>query len=76
MDTVGKNIKPSASGNLNLIFFAFIVGTIAGTIGSLFRLTLSHIDIIRDSIYSNVGNGGLLSWILPPLYGIIGNPAV
>jgi len=58
--------------DFSLIFFAFIVGAIAGAIGSIFRLTLVYIDVFRDRLYAGTGNSGLISWILPLLFGVIG----
>ncbi len=58
--------------NLSLIFYAFVVGAIAGAIGSIFRLTLSYIDIFRDRLYAGTGNSGIISWVLPLLFGVIG----
>ncbi len=58
--------------NFSLVFYASIVGIIAGTMGSIFRLTLTQIDVFRESLYANTGSSGLFSWILPLLFGIIG----
>jgi len=58
--------------NFSLIFFAFIVGAIAGTIGSIFRLTLTYIDVFREKLYAGAGNSGFISWVLPILFGVIG----
>ncbi len=58
--------------NFKLIFYAFLVGAIAGTIGSVFRLTLGYIEIYRDSLFASAGDSGFSSWIWPILFGIIG----
>ncbi len=58
--------------DFSLIFFALIVGAIAGAIGSVFRLTLIYIDIFRDRLYAGTGNSGLISWVLPLLFGVTG----
>ncbi len=58
--------------DFSLIFFAFIVGAIAGAIGSIFRLTLVYIDVFRDRLYAGTGNSGLISWIPPLLFGVVG----
>jgi len=58
--------------DFNLIFFAFVVGVIAGAIGSIFRLTLTYIDVFRDKLYANTGSSGLISWVLPLLFGVTG----
>ncbi len=59
--------------DFSLIFFSFVVGAIAGTIGSIFRLTLAYIDVFREKLYSSgAGNSGFISWVLPILFGVIG----
>lgn len=58
--------------NLKLIFFAFIVGLVAGLIGSVFRIVLSHIEKFRDILYSGAGSEGWISWLWPLLFAIIG----
>lgn len=58
--------------NLRLIFFALIVGIIAGLVGSGFRIILGYIDNLRDTIYQNAGEGGFESWVLPLIFAITG----
>lgn len=58
--------------NFRLIFYAFVVGVVAGTIGSVFRLTLEYIEVYRDKLYASAGDSGIISWIWPILFGIIG----
>lgn len=58
--------------DFSLIFFAFVVGAIAGAIGAIFRLTLTYIDVFREKLYSGTGNSGLAGWVLPLLFGVIG----
>ena len=58
--------------NFRLIFYAFLVGAIAGTIGSAFRLTLEYIENYRDKLYASAGDSGFTSWIWPILFGVIG----
>ena len=58
--------------NLKLIFYAFIVGIVAGLIGSAFRLFLDYISEFRNSLFNNAGDNGFISWIWPFLFAIIG----
>ena len=58
--------------NFRLLFYAFLVGLIAGAVGSVFRLTLTYIEVFRDSLYAGAGNSGLISWIWPILFAVIG----
>ena len=58
--------------NFNIIFLALLIGLIAGAAGSIFRLTLAHIDVFRHKIYEGAGKGGYESWILPLLLGVVG----
>ena len=58
--------------NFKLIYYAFIVGILAGAVGSVFRLTLTYIEIFRDKLYADAGNSGIISWAWPLLFAIIG----
>lgn len=58
--------------NFRLIFFAFVVGLLAGTAGAVFRLTLGYIGDFRDKLFADAGNSGIISWVWPLLFGIIG----
>lgn len=58
--------------NFRLIFYAFLVGVVAGTIGSIFRLALEYIEVYRDKLYASAGESGFNSWVWPILFGIVG----
>jgi len=58
--------------NLKLIFYAFIIGIIAGLIGSAFRIILGYISDFRDTLYLGAGTNGITSWLWPLLFAIIG----
>ena len=58
--------------NFKLIFYAFLVGVVAGTIGSIFRLALEYIEVYRDKLYASAGESGFNSWVWPILFGIVG----
>lgn len=58
--------------NIKLIFYAFIVGIIAGGIGSAFRIILGYINDFRTTIYNGAGDNGIISWLWPFLFAIIG----
>ena len=60
------------SKNFKLIFLALIVGLLAGLVGSVFRLTLSYIEGFRDNLFASAGDSGIMSWVWPILFGIIG----
>ena len=68
----GHRFVDAGTKNFNLIFFALVVGAAAGTIGSVFRLTLSYIDAFRNNIYEGTGESGAFSWLLPILLGVAG----
>lgn len=82
MKTPGLNIRRSWKNdsrfvnadtkNFKLVFFAFLVGLIAGLLGSLFRLLLEHIADFRNVLYSGAGLHGYVSWIWPLLFAIAG----
>jgi len=70
--TSDQRFMDADTKDFSLIFFAFVVGAIAGAIGAIFRLTLTYIDVFREKLYSGTGNSGLAGWVLPLLFGVIG----
>ncbi|NOX87363.1 MAG: H(+)/Cl(-) exchange transporter ClcA [Chlorobi bacterium] len=58
--------------DFNLIFFAFVVGLIAGVLGSVFRLTLGYISVFRDWLYAGTADAGPAKWVLSLLFGVVG----
>lgn len=67
-----KRFIDADTKNLKLIFYAAIIGLIAGLVGSLFRITLQYISDFRDQLFSDAGTDGILSWIYPLLFAISG----
>lgn len=58
--------------NFKLIFFALIVGLLAGVAGSVFRLALSYIEIFSNKLFQNAGHSGVIGWIFPIVVSIVG----
>jgi len=58
--------------NLGLIYCAFAVGIITGTVGSLFRLSLAYIEDFRNVLFAGAGVPGLFSWLWPFVFSIVG----
>ncbi|MCF6182207.1 H(+)/Cl(-) exchange transporter ClcA [Lutibacter sp.] len=58
--------------NFKLIYLALIVGLVVGIISSAFRIVLSYIETFRDHLYEDAGKSGIISWIWPVLFAIIG----
>lgn len=58
--------------NFRLIFFAFVVGLLAGAVGAIFRLTLTYIGVFRDKLFADAGSSGIISWVWPILFAVIG----
>lgn len=58
--------------NFKLIFYAFVVGLLAGAVGSVFRLVLKYIEVFRDGLYESADGSGFVSWMWPALFAIIG----
>jgi CIC family chloride channel protein len=58
--------------NFSLIFHAFLVGIFAGVIGSVFRLTLAYIENFREGLFANAGDSGLISWVWPIVFAVVG----
>ena len=58
--------------NFRLIFYAFIVGLIVGLIVTLFRVSLTEIELFFDKFHSNFVENDIYYWVLPILISIIG----
>lgn len=58
--------------NFNLIFFGLIVGLVAGTVGSVFRLILANLDDWRDGLFAAAGSSGITGYLFPVLYSVVG----
>lgn len=58
--------------NFKLIYLAVIVGLIVGIVSSIFRIILNYIEVFRTNLYANAGNSGIMSWVWPILFAIIG----
>jgi len=58
--------------NFKLIYLALIVGLVVGIVSSAFRIILSYIEIFRDHLYADAGKSGIISWIWPILFAVIG----
>ncbi len=55
----------TTADNLRLLFAAFVIGTLAGIVGSLFRLILSFLEDKRLSLFAYVHNSSkVIYWIL------------
>jgi len=60
------------SKNFRLLFFSFVVGLLAGGVGAIFRLTLSHIHSFVYLFYNDAGKFGAISWLWPYLFAVSG----
>lgn len=58
--------------NFRLIYYALLVGLVAGVAGSIFRLTLSYLDTFRDFLFFGSGVMGIMKYVWPILYSITG----
>lgn len=58
--------------NFSLIFFGLIVGIIAGTVGSVFRLILLSLDEWRDGLFGAVEKAGITGYFFPILFCVAG----
>ncbi len=58
--------------NFGLIFYAFIVGIIAGLTGTVFRMVLSGLDTFREQLFSGVLTTGEMCYVWPVLFSIAG----
>ncbi len=58
--------------NIKLIFFAFIVGIIAGLAGTVFRASLFYIEKLKDYIYHTYSNNEITGWLIAFVFTTIG----
>ena len=58
--------------NFKLVYLAVIVGIVVGIVSSIFRIILSYIEVFRTNLYANAGNSGIMSWVWPVLFAILG----
>lgn len=57
--------------NLPVIFWALIVGILAGLVGGIFRLSLEKIDHWRRALMVWVSHDGILNWLVPVLFSAL-----
>ncbi|MBI1223413.1 MAG: H(+)/Cl(-) exchange transporter ClcA [Bacteroidetes bacterium] len=71
-----RNIFPQIDDitkkNFRLLLFALIIGLLAGLSGTIFRLTLEFVEHLRIRLFENAGDSGLMSWIWPLIFAIVG----
>src|SRR5665648_127372 len=58
--------------NFRLIFFAFLIGLIAGVVSSVFRLTLAFLDSYREGLFATASHSGFSTYVFPVLFSITG----
>ncbi len=58
--------------NISLIFFAMIVGLVAGLMGSLFRIILDKLEVLRLYLLSTANKTDVTTWGLPVLFSVVG----
>jgi CIC family chloride channel protein len=69
---VNQRFTDASTKNFRLLFYALLIGLIVGLGGAFFRITLSYIEIFRDTLFENAGNSGFISWLWPVLFAITG----
>jgi CIC family chloride channel protein len=58
--------------DFRLIFFAFVVGLVAGLVGSFFRLILEQIDLWRSSVFVLAKADGGMHWVFAIALAVVG----
>ncbi len=58
--------------NFRLIFFAFLVGLMAGIVSSIFRLTLAFLDDFREGLFNAAAHSGFTGYLFPVIFSITG----
>jgi len=55
-----------------LLFYAFLTGTLVGTVSAAFRISLNYIEQLRNYLFSNVSNNDIITWFWPFLFITLG----
>lgn len=55
-----------------LLFYALLIGVISGLLGGLFRLTISYVENLRNTLFESAGNSIFISWLWPIMFAILG----
>ncbi len=58
--------------NFRLISLAFLVGLITGGVGTLFRLTLMHLNLFSEGLFAGDWTSGFGRYLWPVLYSVAG----
>lgn len=66
------HFKHEKSKNIMLLVYALIIGLLVGLVGASFRIFLSYIEQFRDSLFENVEDGVLMTWLWPILFTVTG----
>ncbi len=66
-----NRLLDATSKDFNLVFYAFIVGLVAGGVGTLFRLTLSYIEQWRTQLYHHA-HASNCGWCIAIVFAIVG----
>jgi CIC family chloride channel protein len=58
--------------NINLLFFAFLVGLAVGLLGAIFRISINYIDEFRLNLFAEANASDYTSWLWPILFAVVG----
>ena len=67
-----QRFKDAKTKNLKLIAYSFLVGIVAGVLGTGFRILLFYIEKLRDYIFLNFKDGDIESILLPIVFTVTG----
>ncbi len=62
-------LSDAAAREFNLVLYAFIVGLVAGGIGTFFRLILSYVEKFRSQLYHNAQNSHS-GWVVALVFAV------
>ena len=67
-----QRFKDEHTKHFILLFYALLIGLIAGFVGGFFRITLNYIENLRITLFENIGQSTFYSWLWPILFAIVG----
>ncbi len=67
-----KRLAGANTKNFRLIFYAFLVGLLAGLVGSFFRVLLEQLDLLRASVFEQAKSGEMSYWFGAIALSVVG----
>jgi len=67
-----QKVIDSNNSNFNLIYYSIIIGIVVGIVGTVFRIILSYLDVLRGKMYYKITNVSYYNWIWIIIFSVLG----